>query len=157
MSTHRADLQWVRLDKGSVALGTAGGRLLARLLDGLLVGVPYAVIVLVAFGKPHGLKGIAAVLLGLVVVFAAYDVAMTASRGASVGKRIVGLVIADLSGGRPGLSNLVLRSLVLFGPVFIPGLGQLYLLCCVISAVRDERLKRGWHDRAAGTVVVTEP
>ena len=34
---------------------------------------------------------------------------------------------------------------------------RLYLLCCVVSAVRDEALKRGWHDRVAGTVVVAEP
>lgn len=158
MSVHRADLEWVTLDNGdAVSLGTAGARLLARLLDGLLIGVPYTVVVLVIFGKPHGLTGLAAVLLGLVVVFVVYDVLMMATRGGSVGKRIMGVVVAGLDGEQPATSRLAIRSLVLFGPAFLPGLGQLYLLLCVISAVRDEQFKRGWHDRAAGTVVVAEP
>jgi uncharacterized RDD family membrane protein YckC len=158
MTAHRADLQWVTLSDGDpVSLGTAGARLLARLLDALLIGIPYVVVVLVAFGKPHGLTGIAAVSLGLVVVFVAYDVAMTASRGGSVGKRIAGVVVTGVDGGQPDTVRLAIRSLTLFGPAFVPGLGQLYLLCCVVSAVRDEELKRGWHDRAAGTVVVAEP
>ena len=158
MSAHRADLQWATLPGGdAVSLGTAGARLLARLLDALLVGVPYAVVVLVAFGKPHGLAAIAAVLLGLVVVFVVYDVLMTAAKGGSVGKRITGVVVAGFDGGQPAAGRLAIRSLVLFGPAFVPGLGQLYLLCCVVSAVLDEEFKRGWHDRAAGTVVVAEP
>ncbi|TDP96253.1 RDD family protein [Labedaea rhizosphaerae] len=158
MSVHRADLQWVTLANGdAVSLGTAGARLLARLLDALLVCVPYGVVVLVVFGKPHGLAELAAVLLGLVVVLVGYDVLTTAARGGSVGKRIMGVVVTGLDGGPPRAGRLATRSLVLFGPAFVPGLGQLYLLCCVISAVADEEFKRGWHDRAAGTVVVAEP
>ena len=158
MSEHRADLQWVTLAEGAaVSLGTAGARLLARLLDALLVGVPYGVVVLVVFGKPHGLAALAAVLLGLVVVFVAYDVLTTASRGGSVGKRIMGVVVTGRDGRPATTGRLAIRSLVLFGPAFVPGLGQLYLLCCVISAVADEEFKRGWHDRAAGTLVVAEP
>jgi uncharacterized RDD family membrane protein YckC len=158
MSAHRADQLWVTLPEGAeAALATAGARLMARVLDGLLVAVPYLVVVVVLFGAPHGLPALTAVSLGLVAVLLVYDVAMTSLPGGTVGKRLAGIAVADLGGGRPGLRQVVVRSLVLFGPVFVPALGQLYLLCCVVSAVRDEELKRGWPDRAAGTVVVVQP
>jgi len=58
---------------------------------------------------------------------------------ASIGMRIVGIGVADMSGARVGLLRAMMRTA---------------LLCLVIPAVIYDRDGRGLHDRAANTIVL---
>lgn len=64
---------------------------------------------------------------------------LTAISGLTVGKRLLGLRVIRVDGGRPGFGWALLRTI---------------LLLCVIPALLADRDLRGLHDRAANTIVV---
>jgi len=59
--------------------------------------------------------------------------------GMTFGMRLMGIRVATLDGGRPGIVAVIARTL---------------LLCLLIPAVVFDRDHRGLHDRMTGTVVV---
>lgn len=71
------------------------------------------------------------------------------AEGGSFGHRIAGLRVVRADGSRLGVLHAFIRVLVLAAASLPPlGLGVLWML--------DERERRGWHDLAAGSVVVRE-
>ena len=129
-------------------------RLLASVVDGLIVGIPITVVsvalvapALATSADPAQLNAITAPvqLLGLVASFG-YFVYFW-STGATLGMRLVGVRVADattLQTISPG--KAVLRYVGYLVASF----------CCYIGliwAAFDSR-KQGWHDKIAGTVVV---
>jgi uncharacterized RDD family membrane protein YckC len=142
VATHRADQEFAVLDGvGEVPLATYGGRLLARLIDFLIIFVltyfPFL------FFLPDGLLvQVAAVL----VTFLLYDTILTANTGATPGKRLTRVKIVRVTTGTaPGWGRSLRRALILT---------LLGWLIIAVTALFDERRHRGWHDRVAGTVVI---
>lgn len=72
-------------------------------------------------------------------VFAAENVVLVATLGTTVGHRLLGIRVIDVSGGLPRPLPVLVRTA---------------LLCLAIPALVWDRDGRGLHDRAAGTVVI---
>ncbi|GAA0657287.1 RDD family protein [Kitasatospora atroaurantiaca] len=64
---------------------------------------------------------------------------LIATTGTTIGKRLFGLRVVRLDGGRASIPQVLLRTL---------------LLCLVVPAVVWDRDTRGLHDKAVGTVEV---
>ncbi len=76
-----------------------------------------------------------------------YYIVMTAWRGQTVGKMVVGIQVVDSQGNIPGIGSVLLREIVgKFLSGIAIGLGYLW--------VAWDKEKRGWHDHIAGTYVV---
>ncbi|MFD1048600.1 RDD family protein, partial [Kibdelosporangium lantanae] len=118
-------------------LATVGGRVLARLVDLLLIGVPWGLVFLII---PVG----TGVKVGLIAL--TYLVYETATRTNTVGKRATHIKVVRTDNGEPpGWGRTLLRVLVV---------NVLTWLVNGMKALFDERRHRGVHDWAAGTVVV---
>lgn len=151
-----------------------GTRLIARLIDALLVGgvlliaaVPLATglthaVHTVHFADgtsqttfAHGAVARAYGLLALAVVLSMlYDVALVAMRGATLGKQWTGLkVVRAADGGLPGWGPAFIRWLVPAAAAVacsILGAGLVYASPFFDSTHRNQ----GWQDKAAHTFVI---
>jgi uncharacterized RDD family membrane protein YckC len=155
---------------GMPPLAPFGKRVLARLIDMIIVFVPLILISLI-FGGIEGNYGgddwddvtdrvnsgeqWLWSLISL-VAYVGYDTLMTAkNNGQTVGKKIMKLRTAMLNDGRvPDVGSSVLRAAVLWVPA---------LVCCycvwwfviVITVYVDKPYRQGLHDKAGKTVVVS--
>jgi uncharacterized RDD family membrane protein YckC len=128
---------------------TFGSRVLARLLDGLILAAPLVVLVLVLgrFGS----------LIGLLVT-AAYEITYISRDGQTIGKRVLGIRVVDAdTGAVPTMAQATRRWAMLGGigwllSVFVPLVGFLYDVLVLVLVVRPP-LHQGPHDLAAGTIV----
>ncbi|MGL5858443.1 MAG: RDD family protein [Angustibacter sp.] len=147
-----------------------GKRFVARLLDGLILGIPLSI---VYFGLTAGAisqvegdrvtgettsgGGFLAALLafyGLTFVATiAYEVVLIALRGATLGKQIMKIkVVQEANGSLPGWSPSVIRWIIPTAGSFVCGIGQLVVF---LSPLFDNSgRQQGWHDKAAKTHVV---
>ncbi|HZF93071.1 RDD family protein [Streptomyces sp.] len=146
---------------GMPPLADSGKRTLARIIDMIMVG---AVVVLLSWifrvgeyqvtgedidtGKSFGQAAIAAVL------YIAYDTALTAKSGQTLGKKWLNLRVANLdNGATPSVQTALMRAAVLWLPFA-------FCCACVWTAISggwsffDKPYKQGLHDKAAKTVVV---
>jgi uncharacterized RDD family membrane protein YckC len=120
-----------------------GYRLLARIIDALILGVPLGIIGAV-IGRPP-IWTLVEILVGL-----AYVGYLNGTRQQTIGKKVVGIKVVDEATGGPiGVGRAVLRDVVL-------GLTGLLCLVGYFSPFFD-RTKRyqGWHDKAAKDFVVS--
>ena len=139
-----------------VTLAPIWRRMVAQLLDQLVVLVP---VLLVAFAmgvrKSDDLPS-KAFGLNVAVVSAAflYEFSMITIWGRTVGKFALGtrVVRVDTAGAVPWSSSTV-RALVPLAAGVIPGIGFVLTVAVYATAMFDKR-QQGWHDKAAGTVVV---
>ncbi|MFD4377725.1 RDD family protein [Streptomyces sp. NPDC058486] len=154
---------------GMPPLAESGRRILARLVDWLIVAVPLAVI-----GIPFDVydrvteddadfqdafTGGTSIVFQLltIVAFVAYDTVLTAKNGQTLGKRLMKLRVAMLNdGSTPPMSQSLLRAVVLWLPALIC-CACLWPLLLLILILVDKPYKQGLHDKAAKTVVVTVP
>jgi len=151
-------------ESGTNALATTTQRAWARVLDTLIVlFVARAVLnsIPLDFGDPSEDTRIFLVLAALwVLVSAVYDTVLVATIGTTLGKFVLGTRIARFTdGAKPTWGQAALRGLLpvvpvaalatLAAPVFwLFGTGGVYL-----SALANP-FGRGWHDLAAGSVVI---
>lgn len=165
---------WATLGTGeSVELAGAGSRLGARIIDWVILAI-ISIILLVA--GLLALVGVdledtdsieeeaeegAAVFLGLILAAAAigllYEVVLIATRGQTVGKMATRIKVVRADNGLvPGWSMSFFRWLVpaVFGILgsFIPFVGLIALL--VYASILWGKNRQGWHDKAAGTLVI---
>ena len=147
-------------ESGVNALATFPQRAWARVLDTVLV--LYATYLIIGSflttdpSEDTDLTQILWVLFVWVAVAAAYEVTMVAVAGTTVGKIVLGTRVARFTDGdKPTVSQAALRcllplvaaaALILVLPII--GAAAVYL-----SALANPML-RGWHDQAAGTVVI---
>jgi len=147
-----------------------GVRLVARILDGIIVGIPFAIVWFVLLGGAASqvktdpqtgevtggggaLVAAIAVLGILALLTLLYEVVLIALRGATLGKSIMKVkVVREHSGELPGWGPSILRWLIPVIGSFACGIGQyvVYLSPFFDSSGRQQ----GWHDKVAHTQVV---
>ncbi|MFI8963748.1 RDD family protein [Streptomyces sp. NPDC053493] len=156
---------------GMPPLADSGKRIVARIIDWLIVAVPLAII-----GIPfkvydratngndwddtvNSLNGGSQLVFQLItiVAYVAYDTVMTANKGQTLGKRWMKLRVAMLNdGSTPPMSTSLVRAIVLWLPALIC-CACLWPLLLLILILVDKPYKQGLHDKAAKTVVVSVP
>ncbi|MEU6953933.1 RDD family protein [Streptomyces sp. NPDC045714] len=155
---------------GMPPLAEPGKRILARLIDFLIISIPLYLISLPwggavdvngdgddGFGDAvaGGYSGHQLLwsIIGL-VVYVAYDTYFTHKDGRTLGKRLLKLRVAMLNDGRvPDTGAALMRAVVLWAPA---------LLCCpclwwlinIVLMFTDKPYRQGLQDKAAKTVVV---
>lgn len=147
---------------GMPPLADSGRRTLARIIDMVIVGVVVALLSWafgvaeyavnagnVQFGKSFAQETIAAVL------YIAYDTVLISRTGQTLGKKWLGMRVANLSdGATPSAQTCLARAAVLWIPFA-------FCCACVWTAIAggwsyfDKPYKQGLHDKAAKTVVVS--
>lgn len=155
------------LGPGGMALATPGKRIIARILDSLIVFVAFFFVGL-AFGTSAVLGGVStgdAFLFQLVALMAgiAYEAAFLATRGATPGKMIMSIKVIYEDRRRLDLNGALLRlspNIVLGLMAMVGALGSLttvanfvLVLVSLIFLFTDDRRRAIW-DRIAKTIVV---
>ncbi|UZI30949.1 RDD family protein [Streptomyces sp. CA-278952] len=155
---------------GMPPLAEPGKRILARLIDFLVISIPLYLISLPwggavdvngdgddgfgdAVANGYGGSQLLWSIIGL-VVYVAYDTYFTHKDGRTLGKRLLKLRVAMLNDGRvPDTGAALMRAVVLWAPA---------LLCCpclwwlinIVLMFTDKPYRQGLQDKAAKTVVV---
>ncbi len=147
---------------GMPPLADSGRRTLARIIDMILVGIVVWLLTWpvgvseydfdgddVNVGSGFAQSVIAAAL------YIAYDTFMAVRHGRTLGKKWLGMRVANLSdGSNPSVQTALVRAAVLWLPFA-------FCCACVWTAISggwsyfDRPYKQGLHDKAARTVVVT--
>ena len=82
-----------------------------------------------------------------------YELPLTAARGQTVGKILMGIKVTHTSETRvPGWTKSSIRWAVLHLPLLVPIVGILIFLMTAASPLFNSQ-RRGWHDKIAGTLV----
>ncbi len=150
---------------GTVQLATMGQRFLARLLDFFVNGLVVFIVAMAGLAGSLGIKSSGggsasgAAATSLTIVFALsmsallYEWLLTAFLGATLGKMAVGLrIVRERDGQNPGLGAGFVRYIIPIVGIFLCYVGMALVF---LSPFFDNSGKlQGWHDRAAGTVVV---
>lgn len=146
-----------------------GARLIARVIDVALVMFALLPLYLVAWWigldqgpqfdaarqPDDGVKPLLRTLFTLVAVAAVvgYEVVLTATQGATLGKRVLHLqVVRRADGTLPAWGPAVIRLLVPASGLLVCFVGSLVVYASPL--LDGSGYNRGWHDRAAGTVVI---
>lgn len=170
---------------GTVQIPTMGRRLGARLIDGVAIGILYAIFSAIGLAGVFGASksiddcsgmdplspayssclddanaaagGIVMTFLGIMLLFflvtLLYEWLMIAFAGATLGKMALGLkVVKENTGQNPGLGGGFIRWIIPIVGAFLCYIGAVLVY---LSPFFDNSGKlQGWHDRAAGTIVV---
>jgi uncharacterized RDD family membrane protein YckC len=151
----RADLEGQAEVVGEIRLAERGTRLVAALLDTLVLLPGLVLLVALVILRPTGSAAVVGpwgFLLWTLAVVITQAVLLT-RRGQTLGKRWMKIRVVRLDGSNPGFAWAVLvRSLVNTIAAGVPYLGWLYWLVDVLFIFRDDR--RCIHDLMAGTQVV---
>lgn len=130
-------------------------RFFAMLLDGVILGVPLSILMMVVFrdqmeAMAYGNTG---AMMGpymlMMLISLAYSLLLEAN-GGTLGKTILGMKIVDAQGNKPGLGKSIVRNLLRIVDA-IPG----FYLVGVI-AVASSATKQRIGDKVAGTYVVAK-
>ncbi|KIF74628.1 RDD domain-containing membrane protein [Streptomyces sp. 150FB] len=154
---------------GMPPLPTFARRLLARVIDAVVVFIPLVIISLIFGGfrmsdsndEWNGFPDQVNTgwqwgwtLISL-VAYVGYDTVMISKNGQTLGKRWLGLRVGMLNNGAVPPTN---ASLVRAAVLWVPALLVCYCVWWLVIAVTilvSRPYKQGWHDKAARTVVVT--
>ncbi|MFJ9146972.1 RDD family protein [Streptomyces sp. NPDC102270] len=147
---------------GMPPLAPSGRRTLARIIDMIMVGIVVWLLTWgfgvsefdvnsdgMQYGKSLAQSALAAVL------YIAYDTILITRSGQTLGKKWLGMRVANLdNGSTPTVQTTLIRSAVLWIPFA-------FCCACVWTAISggwsyfDKPYKQGLHDKAAKTVVVS--
>ena len=162
---------WAELPDGrTVKLASPGARFGARVFDIVLLSVIDIAIFLAAVDwaafneevqeETPDFAGVfpgAGILLVLSAIWIVYDIVPVALWGRTLGKRVVGIkVVSAQSGEVPRWGKAIARWAIPGLPAAIPfimWIGGLWWILCNLSLTWD-RVYQGWHDKAAGTLVI---
>jgi uncharacterized RDD family membrane protein YckC len=143
-------------------LADSGKRTLARIIDMVLVGIVVWLVTLVfrvnelqmSSDRIEVGKGFAQSII-VAVLYVAYDTLLIAKTGQTLGKKWLGMRVANLEdGSTPSTQTSLTRALVLWIPFA-------FCCACIWTAIAggwsffDKPYKQGLHDKAAKTVVVS--
>jgi uncharacterized RDD family membrane protein YckC len=160
---------------------TALRRFGCMFVDGLVIGVPFVILIVVVTmigvgaGASPAVRSTAALYVSVVSILAAgiqivYFGQMHGRRGQSVGKMAGNIVVVNLDGSPISMSTGYVRAIAYIGPNLLSGLAivtsiapligitsllaRLWFLADAIVALADRNQQRSLHDRIAGTRVV---
>jgi uncharacterized RDD family membrane protein YckC len=149
-----------------------GRRLVARIIDGLILGVVLGPLYFVMVGGAsstvtvdpqtgqitnNSVGLVTGMLFGYYAIAFllsfAYENSLIALRGATLGKQAMGIrVVREADGQIPGWGPAILRWLIPFVGIFACCIGQTVVY---VSPFFDgTRRYQGWHDKVAKTLVV---
>ena len=127
---------------------TFGQRLVAWLIDLVIIVIALVVIVGIAFAIDETL-GVVAYLLGIVGIFLYYAYFEGSPSGQTIGKKVMKIRVIDFNTGGPlGFGRGLIRGVARIPSQFLCYLGYLWMLW--------DQEKQTWHDKLASTVVVPE-
>ncbi|WP_104531084.1 RDD family protein [Streptomyces specialis] len=146
---------------GMPPLASLGRRLLARIIDALLVGIPVTLLLWPTMGDYEFDNGGGNSYLQqtiVLLVYFVYEGVMLSARGQTVGKILMRVRVAMLADGAvphgaPGWTRAGVYSL----PQLVPCFGFLFWLVNALFCTWDRPYRQCLHDKAAKTVVVTVP
>ncbi|WP_165986526.1 RDD family protein [Streptomyces sp. YIM 98790] len=141
---------------GMPPLASLGRRVVARILDWLIIYVPLALITLplVDTDDYNTAGNWGTSLLGVLVYFV-YEALMLTSRGQTLGKMAMKIRVGMLADGSlPAGSPGWVRAAVYALPQLVYCLGQVFWLVNVLWCTWDRPYRQCLHDKAAKTVVV---
>ena len=162
---------WATMGTGeSVELASPGAWLGARVIDVVIMVVVSMILLFVLFAQVFVLgsddstvteEEAAAVLGGFVaatLAFAAvgvlYEVTMIALKGQTLGKMATSIKVVRADNGLlPGWGKSIGRWIIPVVLGFIPFVGWILSLLVYLSLTWD-KVRQGWHDKAAGTLVI---
>lgn len=140
------------------------------LLDGLIIGVPFAIINAIVGNGPGSYVVVGLVALVSTTVQIVYFGQMHGSGGQTLGKKAGKLVVVNLDGTPVTPGTAYTRALAYAGPGYLSGVAALagipvlvavaglivgvWGLCNTLFALFDRNMQRALHDRIAGTRVV---
>ncbi|MFH8370312.1 RDD family protein [Streptomyces sp. NPDC018031] len=144
---------------GMPPLAGLGRRLLARIIDGLLIGIPVALVMALILGgyDPVDDTGASTVVtvVGALAYFV-YEGLMLTSSGQTVGKRLMKIRVAMLADGSvPAGQAGWMRAAVYSLPEVVPCCGFIFWLVNVLWCTWDRPYRQCIHDKVAATVVVS--
>ncbi|NSC21928.1 RDD family protein [Streptomyces albus subsp. chlorinus] len=144
---------------GMPPLASRGKRLLARIIDALLIGIPIGIITALVEGGysyDNGYDGYTYwPQLAYTVVYLVYEGLMLTSSGQTVGKKLMHIRVAMLQNGAvPAGSAGWLRAAVYQIPPLVPCIGSLFWLVNVLFCTWDKPYQQCLHDKTVRTVVV---
>jgi uncharacterized RDD family membrane protein YckC len=142
---------------GGMPASTAGlgVRIGARILDGLIVGIPASIVLgLLGFGTFTADNWFGSTIMSL--LWFGYFVWFESSSGATVGKRLLKLRVVVADGSNPSLEAAAKRNVwMLFGIVpWIGGILSFIAVIVIIVTISSSEVSRGKHDEFAGTAVM---
>ncbi|MFF4606677.1 RDD family protein [Streptomyces sp. NPDC001339] len=148
---------------GMPPLANRGRRLVARIIDAILIGVPVSVIMSVIvggvdyFSTSSAEAGKQSTVSGVTMLaYLVYEGLMLAHRGQTVGKMAMSIRVAMLSNGSiPTGQAAWVRAAVYTLPEIVPCCGFLFWLVNVLWCTWDKPYQQCLHDKAAKTVVVS--
>ncbi|MEU3355677.1 RDD family protein [Streptomyces sp. NPDC037389] len=134
-------------------------RLVARIVDGLIVSIPISVIFSLStrnFDPWNDQARSTSLSIIIAVVYFVYEGLMLTTRGQTVGKMLMKIRVAMLENGaipegRPGWTRAAVYSL----PEIVPCCGFVFWLVNVLWCTWDQPYHQCVHDKAARTVVVS--
>jgi uncharacterized RDD family membrane protein YckC len=136
---------------GAGSIAPLSRRFLARFIDGIIIGLPlYALVP--GLRDASGAISVG-VLFIIFLVGAVYEIFQIGLWGQTIGKRLFGIKVVRLTDGEvPGLGAAAIRYLLPQALLNIPVLNLLVIVVYLRAAF--DPLRQGFHDRAAGTIVV---
>ncbi|MFI9078897.1 RDD family protein [Streptomyces sioyaensis] len=147
-------------------LANRGRRLVARIIDAIIIGVPVGVIMSLIVGgvnyfstnsdEARAQWTVSGVTM---LAYLIYEGLMLSSRGQTLGKMAMKIRVAMLSNGSiPTPQSGWTRAAVYTLPEIVPCCGFIFWLINVLWCTWDKPYRQCLHDKAAKTVVVsTEP
>lgn len=142
---------------GTLALAEPSQRLVARLVDMLIVGVPLATAAAEIFPRETAQRVVAP--LAFAGVFLVYEAVQLALWGRTVGKRLTGIGVVSADGRPLRVSQALVRSAIYALPPAARPVPVLNVLAGIFWLVEIGLLFEGvhrqaLHDRVAGTLVL---
>lgn len=147
----------VTWSEGSPGAGPVGGGLAkrfgARIIDGLIVGIPVGLVLIFGMGfDPAGyVYSILTAVLNL-----AYFVFLESSQGGTLGKRLLSMTVTSVAGQRISAEQAFRRNWwLLLGLVPVIGpLASLGITIYIAVTISGDPANRGFHDKMADAVVL---
>ncbi|RXS88806.1 RDD family protein [Streptomyces sp. TM32] len=144
-------------------LANRGRRLVARIIDAIIIGVPVGIIMSVIVGgvnyfstdsdQARGQWTVSGVTM---LAYLIYEGLMLSSRGQTLGKMAMKIRVAMLSNGSiPTPQAGWTRAAVYTLPEIVPCCGFVFWLINVLWCTWDKPYQQCLHDKAAKTVVVS--
>ncbi|MGH3376265.1 MAG: RDD family protein [Actinoallomurus sp.] len=144
-------------EEAVAVLAEPSQRLVARLVDTLIIGVPLATVATELFSRETAQTVVAPVAFA--AVFLVYEVVQLALWGRTVGKRLTGVRVVSADGRRLRLSQILVRSAISALPPAARPVPVLNVLAGIfwlaeIGFMFEGVHRQALHDRAAGTLVI---